>query len=156
MKPWLKRTLIGLFGATALIGSLGACSHGAYSRGHWSSMSEQDIARFKARAVEKAAGKLDLDADQQAKLSALLDRLQEQRVALRGAGDTRSQLAALINDATFDRWHAQDLVNTRLNAVRDKSPQVIAASDFYDSLRPVQQQKLRDLLQRWGARRWGS
>src|ERR1043165_6714289 len=108
MNPWLKRTFIGLFGATALLGALGACSHAAHSHGRWSSMSEQDIARFKARAVEKAADKLELDADQQAKLTALLDRLQEQRAALRAGGDPRSQIAALIQDGTFDRGHAQD------------------------------------------------
>jgi predicted MPP superfamily phosphohydrolase len=45
------------------------------------------------------------------------------------------------------------MVNERMNAIREKSPQVIAAlGDFYDSLRPEQQQKVRDFLQR--GRRW--
>jgi protein CpxP len=151
MKPWLKRTFVGIFGASALVGGMAACSHGMHGHGSWQSMSDEDVAKFKARAADKIAGKLELDAAQKAKFTVLMDRLQEQRSALRGSGDPRADVAALIKDGSFDRWHAQDLVNAKLIAVRDKSPQVIAAmGDFYDSLRPEQQQKVRDYLQRAG------
>ena len=156
MKPWLKRTFVGLFGATALLGGVTACSHaGSYGRGAWhAGMTEEDAAKFKSRAVQKVSEKLELNADQQAKLGILIDRLHEQHLALRGNGDPRADLQALVKDATFDRWHAQDLVNAKLMAVRDKSPQIIAAmGDFYDSLTPQQQEKVRELLQR--GHRWG-
>lgn len=150
MKPWLKRTLVGIFGASALLGSISACSHHHHGNG-WQSMSAEDASKFKARAVDRVAGKLDLSADQKAKLGVLLDRLHEQHTALLGATDPRRDMQALFADATFDRWHAQDLVNNKLAAVRDKSPQVVAAmGDFYDSLDPEQQQKVRDFLQRGG------
>jgi len=154
MRPWLKRTFIGLFGASALLGGMTACSYSHHGHGGWQSMSDEDAAKFKARAIDRVAEKLELDANQKAKLGVLVDRLQEQRLALRGATDPRTQLRNLMADTTFDRWHAQDLVNTKLAAVRDKSPQVIAATaDFYDSLRPEQQQEVRDFLDRgpgWG------
>jgi len=155
MKPWLKRTFVGIFGASALVGGMAACSHDHYRHGGWQSMNDEDVAKFKSRAADKIAGKLDLDADQKAKLALLMDRLQEQRAALRGSGDPRRDVEALIKDGTFDRWHAQDLVNAKLTAVRDKSPQVIAAmADFYDTLRPEQQAKVREFLQRAG-HHWG-
>jgi len=43
MRPWIKRTLIGLFGASILVGGLTACGHHRY--GNWSSMSEADATK---------------------------------------------------------------------------------------------------------------
>ena len=151
MKPWLKRTFVGLFGASALLGGVAACSHSHHGPGGWQAMGPEDAAKFKARATDKVADKLELNADQKARLGVLIDRMHEQRLALRGATDPRVDVLALIKDNSFDRWHAQDLVNAKLAAVRDKSPQVIAAmADFYDSLQPAQQQKVREFLQRGG------
>ena len=149
MQPWLKRTFVGVFGASALLGGVTACSYAQHRHGDWQSAGSEDAVRFKERAVDKVAARLVLDAAQKAKLAVLVDRLQEQRLALRGSTDPRTELASLIGDETFDRWHAQDLVNAKLQAVRDKSPLVIAAmAEFYDGLKPEQQQKVRDYLQR--------
>jgi Spy/CpxP family protein refolding chaperone len=151
MKPWLKRTFLGLFGATALVGGVTAWSQGHSGHRGWHAMSEEDAARFRARAADRIAERLELTADQKARLTALIDKLHEQRAALRGTTDPRAEIAALVKDQTFDRWHAQDLLNAKLAAVRDKSPELIAAlADFYDSLTPAQQQKVRDHLQRAG------
>jgi len=156
MKPWLKRTLVGLFGATALLGGVTACSHAAHGPGGWHAMSDEDIGKAKTRIVDKLGDKLELNADKKAKLAVLLDRVQEQRAALHRSGQLHGEIQALVKDNTFDRWHAQDLVNNELNAVREKSPAVIAAlGDFYDSLTPAQQQRVREHLQRIGERRWG-
>jgi protein CpxP len=155
MRPWLKRTFIGVFGASALLGGMTACSHQAERHAGWRHASDEDVAKFKSRAIERVAAKLELDANQKAKLSALVDRLQEQRAALRGTTDPHKDLAALVADSTFDRWHAQDLINAKLAAVRDKSPQVVAAlADFYDSLRPEQQKTVREFIQRGPGWAW--
>jgi Spy/CpxP family protein refolding chaperone len=56
----------------------------------------------------------------------------------------------------FDRSRAQTLVNDKTDIVRNQSPEVIAAfGDFYDSLRPEQQQKVRDFMQKRHGHRWG-
>ncbi len=155
MRPWLKRTFVGLFGASALLGGVTACSHHPEGRSGWRSASAEDVARFKSRAIDRVAERLALDAEQRAKLGVLFDRLQEQRLALHGATDPRQDLAALVADATFDRWHAQDLINAKLGALRDKSPQVVAAlGDFYDSLKPEQQKTVREFLQHGPGWRW--
>ena len=157
MKTWIRRTLIGLAAAGTLLGGLAACSHGQYghSRGP---MTEADIVQLRERFIDKAAGKLDLDTTQKARLATLADALQAQRSALMagaagGAAQPRAELQALIVGTSFDRSKAQALVDTKTTAVRDKAPAVVTAmADFYDSLKPEQQQKLRDMLAK--GRRW--
>jgi len=157
MKPWLKRTFVGLFGASALLGGgWAARSYAHDGHGRWQAMGEEDMAKHKARMIEMVSDRLDLSVDQKTRLGVLLDRVHEQRAALHAGTDMRADLQSLVKDNVFDRWHAQDLLNAKLAAVRDGGPQVIAAlADFYDSLTPVQQQKVRELVQRGGHHRHG-
>ncbi len=153
MRPWLKRAFIGLFGASVLFGGLAGCSH----RHHGGTpLSEEEAAKFRERMVDRVAGELKLDAAQRQRLTVLAEKLREQRLALMtGSADPRVEVQNLVKDASFDRWRAQELVDAKLAAVRDKSPQVIAAAaDFYDGLRPEQQQQVRDFMARRGGR-WG-
>lgn len=57
----------------------------------------------------------------------------------------------------FDRSRAQALVDAKTSALREASPAVItAAADFYDSLKPTQQEQVRSLLAGGGHRHgWG-
>ncbi len=155
MKPWIKRTLIGLVGATALFGTVAAFSRHHWHAHGWHAMSEEDAARLQARMVEKAGRKLDLDEAQRARLGVLADRLREQRNALVGpAPNPRAELQALVGGPTFDRERAARLVQDKTAALQARSPEVIAAvADFYDSLRPEQQAKVREYIER--GRRWG-
>ncbi len=155
MKIWIKRTLIGLFGGAVLLGGMAACGNRMHHGHGWQAMSEADSAEFKSRVVEKAGRKLDLDEAQKARLAVLVDRLREQRNALVGSTtDPRAELNALVAGTTFDRARAQALVTTKTDALRSKSPEVIAAAaDFFDSLRPEQQAELRELMSR--GKRWG-
>ena len=145
MRPWIKRTLYGVFGASILIGGLSACGH--HHGGGWQ-MSEADSAKMRERMIERASSKLDLDATQKQKLAVLADKLKEQRMALVGTTtDPRAELKALVAGTKFERERAQGLVEAKTGALRSKSPEVIAAAgDFFDSLKPEQQQKVRELL----------
>ncbi|MGD9833506.1 MAG: Spy/CpxP family protein refolding chaperone [Piscinibacter sp.] len=154
MKTWIKRTLIGLFGASVLFGSLAACSHGPRHGHGWQAMSEEDAAKMKSRMVEKVAARLDLDEAQKAKLGSLADALREQRNALVAGGNPREQMQALVAGSTFDRAGAKALVDAKTRAIDSGSPTLIAAfGDFYDSLRPEQQAKVREFMNR-GRRGW--
>ncbi len=148
MKLWIKRSLIGLFGATIVLGGLSACGH-RYG-GHGMAMTEEDSARFKARMVERVGKELELTEPQKQRLGTLGDRLREQRMALVGkTTDPRAELQALVAGPQFDRARAQAIVEEKSAALRGKSPEVIAAAgEFFDSLTPVQQQKVRDFMQR--------
>ena len=154
MRPWIKRSLFGLFGATVALG-LTACGH-RYAHERFSSMTPEQQAEFRQRVVDRVAGRLDLNAEQRQRLDALALKLQEQRTALRGgSGDPRTEVRSLIAGEKFDRTKAQALVGEKLAAVTTGSPQVIAAfGDFYDSLSPAQQAKVRDFLDNRGHGWW--
>jgi protein CpxP len=145
MKPWIKRSLIGLFGGAVLVGSMAGCASQRWSG---------DRAEMRAKMVERVGGKLDLDATQQQKLQALADKLEAQRAAMRGASDPRAQFAALFAGDKLDQAGANRLIEEKTAALRTGSPEVVtAAADFFDSLNPAQQQKVRDFIAR--GRRWG-
>jgi len=153
MRLWFKRALAG----AAVHGGAAAFSHAWHhgSRGWQGQQDDDEPGRLRARIVDRVAHRLGLDAEQQERFSLLYGRLHELRAALRGRSDLRKDIASLVQDGAFDRWYAQDLVNLRIQALRDKSPLVIAAmAEFYDALRPAQQQKVREFLARrpggWG------
>ena len=153
MKTWIKRTLIGLTGAVIALGGVAACGHRMH-HGMGSHATPEQQAEWRSKMVDRIAGKLDLDAAQKAKLATLGEKLHTQRLAVRGGADPRADAQALVSGTTFDRAKAQALVQQKTDAVRAGSPEVIAAlGDFYDSLNPAQQQKVREFMQRRG--RWG-
>ena len=149
MKRWLKRTLIGVFGASVLFGGLAACSHRYHHGGDWNSMSDEDVAKRKAWMIDRVSGRLDLDDAQKAKLGALADQLRAQRQALVGGTDPRTEIRSLVAGNTFDRAKAKAFIDGKTQTIQTKSPELIAAlGDFYDSLKPEQQQKVRDFMSR--------
>jgi Spy/CpxP family protein refolding chaperone len=117
-------------------------------------MSDADMAQMKTRLVDRAASKLDLDEAQKAKLAVLADQMQAQRKAFIGnTADPRADLQALVSGATFDRAKAAALIEGKVGAVQTQSPAVVAAlADFYDSLKPEQQAKLRSYMDKRGHR----
>lgn len=158
MRTWLRRSVVGLFGASVLAGGLAACSHHPHHGGWGATASDEDVARWQERVTERIAAELELDAAQKQRLAALATVLREQRAAWRaGAPDARAELQNLVKDAHFDRWRAQELVNAKLAALRDSSPKVIAAAaDFYDGLNAAQQQQVREFMARRRSRwHWG-
>ena len=61
----------------------------------------------------------------------------------------RAEMQALIKGEKFDRAGAQALIDQKANALRSASPEVITAmGDFYDSLKPEQQAKVRAFMER--------
>lgn len=154
MKPWIKRTLMGLFGATIVVGGLTACSSGHHHRGP---MTAEKMSEVRGKVVERVSSKLDLNDGQKQKLNVLADKMEAQRTAFVGkATDPRAEMQAIVSGDKFDRARAQSLLEEKTRAVQANSPEVITAlADFYDSLNAEQQQKVRDLMQRrkgWMAR----
>lgn len=146
MKSWWKRSLFAVFGAGIALGGLTACS-GVRPWQHGGS--PEHLAAMQGKMVERIASKLDLDAAQKVKLQALSEVLVAQRKAMAGTGaEPRAQVQALVSGDKFDRAAAQALVDEKTRAIQSGSPSIITAmGDFYDSLRPEQQQKVRDMVQ---------
>ncbi len=148
MKPWIKRTLFSLFGASILIGGLSACGH--HRHGYGANMSAEDQAQMRGKIVERVAGKLDLNTEQKQRLNVLADKLQEQRAVLVGkTTNPGAEVHALVAGEKFDRTRAQTLLAEKTAAITSKGPEVITAmADFYDSLTPAQQTKVREAMQK--------
>ena len=149
MKSWFRRSLFGLAGLALVAGSVGGCAYQRERDAHG------NAAEFRAKMVERVSSKLELDAAQKHKLSVLADKLQAQREAVRGGGDPRTQFRQLFAGSKLDQAGAARLLEEKAAAVRNGSPEVIAAAaDFFDNLRPEQQQKVREFMERrrghWG------
>ncbi|MGL6111949.1 MAG: Spy/CpxP family protein refolding chaperone [Rubrivivax sp.] len=157
MKTWIKRTLIGLFGATILVGGLAACSHRHHGWGG-AQVSAEDAAKWRERLLERAGKELQLDDAQRQRLGVVFDKMRDQRNAFVGSTtNPRADLGALVSGERFDQARALALVDEKTNAMRSASPQTITAlADFYDNLKPEQQQKLRDFMNKRGHGGWRS
>jgi Spy/CpxP family protein refolding chaperone len=143
----IRRALFGIFGAALLVGGLTACGH--YRHDYAAAMSAEQYAQKRDKMVDRVASRLDLNADQKTRLSALGDKLYAQRTALMGqTKDPRAEMKALVAGDKFDAARAQALVTEKTTVIQAKSPEVIAAlANFYDSLNPAQQQKVRDFME---------
>ena len=84
MKPWIKRSLFGLFGLSVAVGGLTACGHRHDGPG-WQ-MSAEEQGRFREKMIDRVATRLELNADQKQRLGVVADKLREQRLAVMGQG----------------------------------------------------------------------
>lgn len=150
MKSWIKRSLIGIFGAGIVLGGLSACGDRHDRHG----MGGEYEAQIQQKFVDRVSKELALTDAQRQQLVVVGDRIREQRRSLIGSTtDPRAELLALVSGERFDRARALAFVEEKTQAVRGKSPEVIAATaDFFDMLNPAQQQKVRERLQKRG--RW--
>lgn len=153
MQSWIKRSLIGLLGAGIVLGGLSAC---ADRLGHHDRGGEHE-GKFAQKMIDRVSSALALTDAQRQKLVLLSERMREQRKALIGTtSDPRAQLQSLVSGAKFDRTRGQAIIDEKIEAIRAKSPDVVAAAgDFFDSLDARQQQQLRDHLHkrhRWSGR----
>lgn len=156
MKTWIKRSLIGLFGVSILVGGLAACGHRHHGWGG-AQLSAEDAAEWREKLLDRAGRQLELDEAQKQRLGVVFDRLREQRNAFVAGGQSpRAELRALIDGDRFDSARARSLIEQKTDVLRNGSPQTIAAlAEFYDGLRPEQQRKLREWLDQRGGR-WRS
>ena len=152
MKRWIKRSLFALFGVSVLVAGLSACGHRDHEFGD--KLSAEEYTEKRSKMVDRVAGKLDLNDDQKKRLGMVGDKVYEQRTALIGqTTNPRAEMKALVAAGKFDRTRAQALITEKTTVMQTKSPEVVAAlADFYDSLNPAQQQKVRDYIE--GRGRW--
>lgn len=144
----IRRILFGVLGFTLIAGGLSACGH---HRDHaWgANVTQEQFVQQRDKMVDRAASKLDLNAEQKKLLAAVGDKMFEQRKAVMGqTTDPRAELKSLIAGPKFDTARAQALITDKTTAMQAKSPETLAAlAAFYDSLNATQQQKVRDLME---------
>ncbi|MBT0569919.1 Spy/CpxP family protein refolding chaperone [Curvibacter sp. CHRR-16] len=146
LRSHAKRTLIGAVTALVLVSGLTACGRPQHDFG--ANMTAEQYTAQRDKMVDKLGSKLDLNAEQKKLLAVVGDKMFEQRAALIGkTADPRAEMKALVAGDKFDATRAQTLINEKTAAIQAKSPEVIAAiANFYNSLNPAQQQKVRDYM----------
>jgi periplasmic protein CpxP/Spy len=136
------------------MGMGGSSMMGMHHGGH--AMTDADRQQHRQRMLERATKELQLDATQQQRLGTLLDLWHAQRQAVMQVDQGKSpaeQLQGLMAGDRFDRAAAQALADGRSEAMKKGSAGLIAAAgDFFDSLKPEQQVKVREFLARTGQR----
>jgi Spy/CpxP family protein refolding chaperone len=152
MKNFLQRNIrriaFGVLATTLVVGGLSACGHrGDHAWG--ANVTQEQFSQQRDKMVDRAAAKLDLNAEQKKLLSAVGDKLFAQRKAMVGnTTDPRAEIKALIAGPKFDTARAQALITDKTTVMQAKSPESLAAiAAFYDSLNPTQQQKVRDMME---------
>jgi Spy/CpxP family protein refolding chaperone len=117
-------------------------------------MTPEERAQRRDRMVDRAADKLQLNAEQKPLLAQLLDQMAALRDAMTAqTTDMRAELRSWMTGSRFDAARAQGLINDKTHTLQSNSPQVVAAlAAFFDSLNPSQQQKVRDRMD--GPRGW--
>ena len=147
-KTWLKRTLLGVAVSTALLGSIAAYSAegGAF---HHGPPTPEQMAQHEAMMLGHIGKKLNLDANQAAKLKVLADLFVAQHTPPAAGADPHAAMKALIAGNTFDRAGATQLMNQHIAKMQANGPAIInATGDFYDSLNATQQAQVRELAAR--------
>jgi protein CpxP len=144
-KTWLKRTLLGVAVSTALLGGIAAYSAEGGGFHHGPPTPEQ-MAQHEAMMLAHIGKKLNLDANQAAKLKVLGDLMIAQHAPPAAGADPHAAMKALIAGNTFDRAGATQLMNQHVAKMQANGPAMISATgDFYDNLNATQQQEVRDL-----------
>ena len=153
-------------GGDAMMGMMGHGGHGRHGQ-----LSEADHQKMRERMLDRATRELKLDEPQKQRLAKLMDTLHAQRQALQAAGSgpspapatkagetaqpagPREDIKALIAGNRFDKARAQQLADAKAQAMQKASPEVIAAAaDFFDNLKPEQQEQVRQFMAKRGGR----
>jgi Spy/CpxP family protein refolding chaperone len=143
-----RRIAFGVLATTLVVGGLSACGHrGDHQWG--ANVTQEQFTQQRDKMVDRAASKLDLNAEQKKLLAAVGDKMFDQRKAVMGqTTDPRAEIKSLIAGPKFDTAKAQALITDKTTVMQAKSPETLAAlAAFYDSLNTAQQQKVRDLME---------
>jgi Spy/CpxP family protein refolding chaperone len=143
----VRRLVLGVLGVTMIVVGLSACGH-RRDQVWGANMTQAQFVQQRDKIVDRAASKLDLNAEQKKLLAAVGDKVFEQRKAMIGqTTDPRAELKSLVAGPKFDTAKAQTLITDKTTVMQAKSPETLAAlAAFYDSLNVTQQQKVRDLM----------
>jgi len=135
-----KRKIIYMAGGALLIAGVVACNHGmhfssAEERGEW--------------MVQKVTQELKLNETQASRLVDVKAALLDARKTKRGNREQHSSdVIAMLNEPTFDRDKANEIVAQHIETVNTRAPVIIdAISNFYDSLDDAQRAELRKFVE---------
>ena len=100
--------------------------------------------------VEEVTDELELTETQQVKLKTLSDEMLSTRTSMKEQfGETREQMVALFDQPMLDQDKALNIIKSHTQMVDERAPVMVTAfADFYDSLDTVQQEEIREFMQK--------
>ena len=126
-------------GGTLLVAGVVGCNHGMHfgspeERGEW--------------IVEKVTKELKLNETQASRLVDVKAALLDTRKTMRGNREQHNtDVIAMLNQPTFDRDKANEIVTQHIETVNTRAPVIIdAIGNFYDSLDDAQRAELREFV----------
>jgi len=133
------RYIVAIVSAVGVAVAVAACGHNFRHHGSGD---------YAVRHIEKLGKELNLSEAQTAKLNTVSETLRKGRETMRSKHNaTRKAALALLDQPKLDRQRALGLVQQTTRDINDHAPEMITAmGEFYDSLTPPQQQKLREEL----------
>lgn len=133
-----KRTryIVGILSAVGIAVAVSACGHGFRHHGPGD---------YAVRHIEKLGKELKLNEAQTARLNTVSETLRKGGETMRNKhAEKQKQMLALLDQPKLDLQRALGLVQQTTRDINEHAPEMIAMGDFYDSLTPEQQQKLRE------------
>ncbi len=127
-----------------VVGSTGAV-YALSKHGDWQ-MTPAEKVEFVTDRVSK---KLELDASQRQKFAEFADLLAQAMLEVRGTRDQhRQEIAALLDEPSFNQARALELITEKTRQVDEKAPLLVSAlAGFLDSLNAEQRAELRDFVE---------
>jgi len=136
-----KLTKIVLIGVTATSLAIGATAFAKRGGDH------------SERMIERVSDRLELNDNQVQALQALRDEVLETRDLMRGDGNIRTQVNALIAADTFDQGAALSIINDRAASLQANAPELVAAAAvFFDGLDAEQRTEVQEFMDHMGKR----
>ncbi|MCG8488805.1 MAG: Spy/CpxP family protein refolding chaperone [Chromatiales bacterium] len=134
--------LISVFAMVTMV--LGGCAHRFKTP-------EQRADHF----VTIITKKLDLNDEQKANLNTLRDEMLAVREGLEDKRDEKRDIVqSLLAEPVLDQDKATTLINGHFNDISSQSPRIVAAlANFWDSLTPKQQIKIREKVEKHSDRK---
>ncbi|MEM7207835.1 MAG: Spy/CpxP family protein refolding chaperone [Pseudomonadota bacterium] len=134
-----KKLIAVIAGGAVLVGSIAAY---AGARSHWHHGKHMD------HAVDHISQELELDDTQRTQLESLGKTLMEFKRVMRD-GTEANVILASVQGTTLDQTTLNGLIESKLDAARAQTPQLVnAMANFYDGLNTEQQAEARARLER--------
>lgn len=96
--------------------------------------------------TQKITKKLDLNNEQKVRLEAVKNEMLSVRKQMHGKREaTKANVQDLLSTPNFDQDKALSIVDGHVNEISTQAPQIVTAlADFWDSLNPEQQSRIRE------------
>ena len=102
------------------------------------------------RLTQVMTKKLDLNEEQKAKLDVLKEQVLAAKSEMKSSREKDlSTVQELLSQPKFDQQRAQGVINGHIQNLSTRSPEIVAAlGEFWDSLNPDQQAKVKTKLEK--------